>query len=128
MESFDHKMSKTDPGGALLLHDDAAKMRKKMRKAYLDPKDENSPVYELIEHIIFPENGALTITPKPEYGDPSTWNELDTLKNAVSEGEIHPLDLKFAVADALAESLIPLTAHFEENSQLLEQVNTITNS
>jgi tyrosyl-tRNA synthetase len=128
MESFDHKMSKTDPGGALLLHDDATIMRKKMRKAYLDPQDENSPVYELIEHIIFPESGTLTITPKPEYGNPSTWDGLEELKTAVAEGEIHPLDLKFGVADALAETLKSLTAHFEEHSQLLEQVNAITTS
>ena len=128
MESFDHKMSKTDPGGAIILHDGADKMRKKMRKAYLDPQDENSPVYELIEHIIFPELGSLTITPKPEYGEPTTWNDLESLKTALSSGEIHPLDLKFGVADALADSLSPLTAHFEINSELLEQVNEITSS
>ena len=128
MESFDHKMSKTDPGGAIILHDGPEKMRKKMRKAYLDPQDENSPVYELIEHIIFPELGSLTITPKPEYGEPSDWNNLESLKTAVSSGDIHPLDLKFGVADALAESLSPLMDHFEKNSELLEQVNAITNS
>ena len=69
----------------------------------------------------------MTITPKPEYGEPSDWNNLESLKTAVSSGDIHPLDLKFGVADALAESLSPLMEHFEKNSELLEQVNAITN-
>ena len=126
MESFDHKMSKSDPSGAILLHDDANKMRKKMRKAYLDPQDENSPAYELVEHIILPELGTLTITPKPEYGEPSTWDNLDSLKSAISSGEIHPLDFKFGVADGLSETLAPLTAHFDKKPELLDEINSIT--
>ena len=35
METFDHKMSKSDPRGAILLHDDQAVMRKKMRRPTL---------------------------------------------------------------------------------------------
>jgi tyrosyl-tRNA synthetase len=128
MESFDHKMSKSDPGGALLLHDDNATLRKKMRKAFLDPTSPDSPVYELVERILLPELGTLTITPKPEYGEPSTWSDLAALKAAVEAGEVHPIDLKFGVADALSETLAPLAAHFAENPELLEAVNEITNS
>ena len=126
MESFDHKMSKSDPSGAILLHDDAKKMRKKMRKAYLDPQDEKSPVYELVEHIVLPELGTLTVTPKPEYGEPSTWDNLDSLRAALASGEVHPLDLKFGVADAVAETLAPLTAHFDNKPELLDEINEIT--
>tara|TARA_B110000116_G_scaffold62236_1_gene53259 strand:+ start:601 stop:1725 length:1125 start_codon:yes stop_codon:yes gene_type:complete len=126
MESFDHKMSKSDPSGAILLHDDAKKMRKKMRKAYLDPQDEKSPVYELVEHIVLPELGTLTVTPKPEYGEPSTWDNLESLKAALASGEVHPLDLKFGVADAVAETLAPLTAHFDNKPELLDEINDIT--
>ena len=127
MESFDHKMSKSDPGGALLLHDDNAKIRKKMRKAFLDPESNDSPVYELIEHIILPELDSLSITPKPEFGEPSEWGEIHELKEAVATGEIHPIDVKYGVADALSEILAPLTKHFEKHPELLEQVTAITN-
>ena len=128
MESFDHKMSKSDPGGSLLLHDDNAKLRKKMRKAFLDPNSPESPVYELIQSIVLPELGSLTITPKPEYGEPSTWSDLEALKAAVASGEIHPIDIKFGVADALSETLAPLAAHFAAAPELFEAVNDITNS
>ena len=63
MESFDHKMSKSDPNGALLLHDTPEQIRKKMRKAYISPEDPQSPVYELAEHILLPEFGEIVVTP-----------------------------------------------------------------
>ena len=63
MDSFDHKMSKSDPSGAILLHDTPEKMRKKMRKAYLDVEQDDSPIYELLQHIILPEQGHINVTP-----------------------------------------------------------------
>jgi tyrosyl-tRNA synthetase len=58
MESFDHKMSKSDPSGAILLHDAENILRNKMKKhAYLNPEDNDSPVYELAEHVVL-LNGA----------------------------------------------------------------------
>ena len=126
MESFDHKMSKSDPNGAILLHDTEKKLSKKMRKAYLDPENQDSPVYELIQHIILPELGELVITPKPEYGEPSTWNDLDSIKQAIASGKIHPFDAKMAVANGLSRGLNAVTKHFEDNPETLERVNELT--
>ena len=126
MDSFDHKMSKSDPGGAILLHDEPKRLRKKMRKAYLDPEKDDSPIYELVEHIILPEQGAITVTPKPEFGEPSTYESLEDFIAAVRSGAVHPLDAKFAVADAIADSLAGLREHFEANPAALEQVTAFT--
>lgn len=125
MESFDHKMSKSDPRGALLLHDDAAVMRKKMRKAYLDPEDAASPVYELAEHIVLPEQGVIHVTPNPKFGEPSSWEDLDAFKAAVADGTLHPLDAKWGVADGLAAGLAGVEAHFEAQPDLLEAVRAM---
>tara|TARA_B100001029_G_C15020797_1_gene430417 strand:- start:333 stop:1397 length:1065 start_codon:yes stop_codon:yes gene_type:complete len=126
MDSFDHKMSKSDPSGAILLHDTPEKLRKKMRKAYLDVEQDDSPIYELLEHIILPEQGQITVTPKPEYGEPSTYDSLEGFIAAVKSGSIHPLDAKFAVADAISSGLESMRSHFEENPELLDAVNEIT--
>ena len=126
MDSFDHKMSKSDPGGAILLHDTPEKLRKKMRKAYLDVEKDDSPIYELLEHIILPEQGTITVTPNPEYGEPSTYDNLESFVSAVQSGAVHPLDAKFAVADAISTGLETMRAHFEKNSELLDSVNEIT--
>ena len=125
METFDHKMSKSDPRGAILLHDDQAVMRKKMRKAYLDPADEHSPVYELAEHIVLPEQGVIHVTPNPKFGEPSTWKDLQAFRAAVADGTLHPLDAKWGVADGLAAGLSSVASHFEAEPDLLEAVRTL---
>ncbi|MAK04523.1 MAG: tyrosine--tRNA ligase [Euryarchaeota archaeon] len=124
MDSFDHKMSKSNPSGAILLHDSPEKLRKKMRKAYLDPTERNSPIYELVEHIILPEFGKITVTPKPEFGNPSVYSTLDSFIDAVCNETIHPIDAKFAVADAISELLNPIHQYFEANPELLQKVES----
>ena len=126
MESFDHKMSKSDPSGAILLHDDEKKLAKKMRKAFLDPEQHDSPVYELIEHIILPEFGEVVVTPKPEFGEPSIWNDLESFRNAVADGTLHPFDAKMGVAAGLSRGLAVVSDYFDANPDTLERVNQLT--
>tara|TARA_B100000989_G_scaffold104827_1_gene76800 strand:+ start:1634 stop:2758 length:1125 start_codon:yes stop_codon:yes gene_type:complete len=126
MESFDHKMSKSDPNGAILLHDSEKKLAKKMRKAYLDPENPASPVYELLEQIILPEFGKVTVTPKPEFGEPTVWHDVESFKNAISDGTLHPFDAKMGVAAGISKGLRAVNEYFEENSETLDRVNQLT--
>ena len=126
MESFDHKMSKSDPGGALLIHDTPEQIRKKMRKAYISPDDPQSPVYELAEHIVLAEFGAIEVTPDPKFGEPSTWHSLDAFREAVMNGTLHPLDAKFGVADGLAKGLAGVEQYFAEHPESLAKVTELT--
>ena len=128
MESFDHKMSKSDPKGALLLHDTGDQIRKKMKKAYISPDDPASPVYELAEHIVLAEFGEIIVTPDPRFGEPSTWTSLDAFRAAVMDGTLHPLDAKFGVADGLARGLESIRNHFEAHPETLEKVTELTQS
>ena len=126
MESFDHKMSKSDPNGAILLHDSEKKLAKKMRKAYLDPENPDSPVYELLEEIILPEFGEVIVTPKPEFGEPSVWNDLESFRNAISDGTLHPFDAKMGVAAGISRGLRAVSEYFESNPETLDRVNQLT--
>lgn len=126
MESFDHKMSKSDPNGAILLHDSEKKLAKKMRKAYLDPENPDSPVYELLEEIILPEFGEVIVTPKPEFGEPSVWNDLEAFRNAISDGTLHPFDAKMGVAAGISRGLRAVSEYFESNPETLDRVNQLT--
>ena len=125
MESFDHKMSKSDPNGALLLHDTIEEVRKKMKKAYISPDDPQSPVYELAEHIVLPEFGAIHVTPNPKFGEPSTWTNLDEFRDAVMDGTLHPFDAKMGVAEGLAKGLEGLAAHFTSHPETLNAVSEL---
>ena len=126
MESFDHKMSKSDPNRAILLHDDEKILSKKLRKAYLDPEDSESPVYELIEHIILPEQGSLEVVPNPEYGVPSSWNELAAIKASVADGSLHPFDVKMAVANGISNGLSCVSEFFENSPETLIALESLS--
>ena len=126
MDSFDHKMSKSDPNNAVLLHDTPKKLEKKFRKAFLEPGNKDSPVFEIAKHVIMPRQGELHVRPKPEFGEPSSWSNLDLLIAAVGDSSVHPFDAKMAVAHGLSEILAPIAEHFEQHSGLLDAVNKMT--
>ena len=126
MESFDHKMSKSDPSGAILLHDAENILRNKMKKhAYLNPEDEHSPVYELAEHVVLPEWGEIVVTPNPKFGEPSTWTDLEAFRAAVSNGTLHPLDAKLGVAAGISRGLETVSQHFESHPETLDAVTKL---
>ena len=66
------------------------------------------------------------MTPKPEFGEPTTWSDVDKLAKAVIEGEVHPFDLKMGVAEGLSSVLAPLRSHFDDNPQKLQKMLEIT--
>ena len=126
MESFDHKMSKSDPSGAILLHDSEKALRKKMQKhAYLAPEDPQSPVYELAEHVVLPEWGEILVTPNPKFGEPSTWTNLEEFKAAVADGTLHPLDAKLGIAHGVSRGLQRVNEHFEKHPETLDAVTSL---
>ena len=128
MDSFDHKMSKSDPGNAILLDDSRESIRAKMRKAFLEVGNENSPVFEICRNVIIPKIGKITVSPDPKYGDASEWEDAQSFIDAVTDGSIHPLDAKMAVADGLSEVLSPISEYFSGKKELLDAINNITGS
>tara|TARA_B100000676_G_C18026773_1_gene816083 strand:- start:510 stop:1631 length:1122 start_codon:yes stop_codon:yes gene_type:complete len=126
MDSFDYKMSKSDPNNAVILHDTKEMLRKKMKKAFLEVGNSSSAVFEITEHVIIPMLGEISITPDPKYGKPSKFSDPEKFVSAVSDGIVHPLDAKLAVADSLAEILMPLSEYFEKNPDSLHNIESMT--
>ena len=126
MDSFDHKMSKSDPGNAILLDDDSESIRSKIRKSFLEVGNDKSPIFEISQNVIMPKLGRIIVSPDPKYGKPSEWTDQQQFVDAVSNGEIHPLDAKMAVADALFEVLEPISQHFSDKQELIESINSIS--
>ena len=98
-----------------------------MKKAYISPEDTQSPVYELVEHILLPEFGEIQVTPNPKFGEPSTWSSLEEFRAAVMDGTLHPLDAKFGVSDGLSKGLEDLASHFEAHPETLDRVSELMN-
>ena len=126
MDSYDHKMSKSDPNNAVILHDSKELLQKKMKKAFLEVGNNSSAIFEITEHVIIPILGEISIIPDPKYGSPSKFTDSKGFMDAVSDGTVHPLDAKLAVADSLSEILQPLSEYFERNPEIIQSMESIT--
>jgi len=120
------KMSKSVPGSCIYVHDEPEEIRAKLRKAYCPAKQvEDNPVLELARLIVFPALGCLEVDRPEKYGGPVAYDSYAELERDFVSGALHPLDLKNAVADALAEILRPVREHFTREPELLEAIKAI---
>ena len=126
METFDHKMSKSDPNNAILLHDKPDEISKKMKKAFLEVGNPESPVFEIARHVVIPNLGEILVSPKPEFGEQSRWENVDDFVEGVGSGQIHPFDAKMAVANGVNKVLEPISEYFLDRGELLSSMAEIT--
>lgn len=67
-----------------------------------------------------PEGTLFTISRKAEYGGPAHFANADALDQAFAAKEIHPGDLKTAVAESIASILEPIQKAFEASDEWKE--------
>ncbi|MCS7119716.1 MAG: tyrosine--tRNA ligase [Nitrososphaerota archaeon] len=120
------KMSKSKPESCIFVHDPPEEIRKKMMNAYCPPRqEEGNPVLEHAQYIIFPICGNMEIQRPSKYGGSIVFENYEELRAAYLRGEVHPLDLKSSVAEALIEILEPVREHFRRKSETLEELEKI---
>ncbi len=121
MAALDAKMSKSKPGGAILVHDTPEEIRRKLGKAYCPPGEaEGNPVLEFARLLIFPNVAGVRIERSPDHGgnlDVSSYREL---RGLYAQGKLHPLDLKLTVARYLSDLLKPVRDYFATRPENLE--------
>lgn len=122
------KMSKSNPNSAIFMTDSESEIAKKISQAYCPAKIvAENPIMEYCRFIIFEKQKSLEIKRPAKFGGDLVMNGYQELETAYSEGNIHPMDLKNAVASSLSSILEPTRKHFEKNKkakELLEQVKS----
>lgn len=119
------KMSKSEPDTAIFMEDTAADVKRKIKRAFCPPGVvEGNPVLDWCRHIVFPRDGKLLITRKPENGGDKLYSTADELEADFAAGGLHPADLKAALTAALNAALQPVRDHFASGrpKELLEKV------
>ncbi|MCW6168541.1 MAG: tyrosine--tRNA ligase [Thermoplasmatales archaeon] len=102
------KMSKSDPGAAILMSDSLQEISEKMKKAFCPMKQkENNPVLDIFHYIIFPWNSTVTIERPIGKGGDISFGTFSELEKEYSEGNIHPIDLKEAATISLDKLVAP---------------------
>jgi len=119
---LDTKMSKSIPETCIFVHDTPEDIRKKIRQAYCPPKDiEFNPVMEINKYLLFARDGFILEIHRPEkYGGDLIVESYPKLEQIYLKGDLHPLDLKNATAEALIQFLKPVREYFEKNSEAKE--------
>ncbi|MEM1538450.1 MAG: tyrosine--tRNA ligase [Candidatus Nezhaarchaeales archaeon] len=123
----DVKMSKSKPENCIFIHDSPEEIERKLLDAYCPPKEvELNPVLDICRYILFAKEGfTLDINRPLKYGGPITAESMEHLETLYVKGELHPLDLKRAVAKALSQLLRPSQEYFKENSEASRLLNEI---
>jgi len=117
------KMSKSKPKSCIFIHDSEKDVKNKIRSAYCpEGVVEENPVLEICKYVIFPEYGKMVIERDEKYGGNLEFDNYIQLEKMFSRKEIHPLDLKNAVAKYLNEVLEPVRQYFESKPENLEKV------
>lgn len=118
------KMSKSVPERCIFIHDEPEEIRRKVRRAYCPPRQaEGNPVMEIARLIVFPLKSSLTVR-RPS-GGPRTYEGFSDLERDYLKGDVHPLDLKEAVAEALIEILEPVRRYFKGREKVIEEVREL---
>ncbi|VVC02429.1 Tyrosine--tRNA ligase [Candidatus Burarchaeum australiense] len=115
------KMSKSKPDSCIFIHDSVEEIRRKMNAAYCPEKTaESNPVMEMCEHFLLRSGkSSLKVTRPAKFGGDVEFASYAELQSAYVSGKLHPMDLKGAAAQALAETLSPSRKYFEKNPGLL---------
>ena len=109
------KMTKSKPDTCIFIHDSQEEIRKKIKNAFCPEKEiVFNPVIDWTEKLIFPIKQKLEVKRKKEFGGNKTYKSLESLKRDFSKGDLHPIDLKNAVAESLIEILKPARKHFSK--------------
>jgi tyrosyl-tRNA synthetase len=122
------KMSKSKPETAIFIHDPEEEIREKIRSAFCPPGEaEFNPVLELARLIIFRDRREGFEVVNRKTGERRMFESYSQLEEAYRRREVHPLDLKEAVADELVRILEPARRVFLEGHgrTLLEELREL---
>lgn len=100
------KMSSSVPDSNVSFSDSEEDIARKINKAHCPAKVvEGNPIIEIARYIIFPYAKELRIERPEKFGGPLMYASADELETAFTEGTLHPMDLKNAVASYVTRIL-----------------------
>ena len=117
--TVERKMSKSDPGSGIPIPSDTAVITERLQNAFCPAKEAaGNPVVETARFIVFPWEGHLAVERPAKYGGPLDFASETEFLTAWTAGQLHPQDLKAAVARALDRLIDPARQYFAAHPEL----------
>lgn len=112
------KMSKSKPETCVFVYDSPEEIEKKITRAFCPERSiEFNPILDICKYIIFRERETFMVERPAKYGGAVEFQSYRELETAYKQGNLHPQDLKNAVAKELAVILEPARRYFENNRE-----------
>jgi tyrosyl-tRNA synthetase len=86
---------------------------------------EGNPVLEHARMLVFPHIDVLEVKRPKKYGGDSSYESYRELAKAYRNEELHPLDLKMGVAEAVIGILEPVRAYFRKKPENLDMMRKL---
>lgn len=126
--AIDLKMSKSKPDSAIFMTDSEEEIKRKINKAYCPEKIiVDNPILEYCKYILFEKFRTLKIERPQKFGGDLEIQSYKELVDIYSKNQLHPTDLKQAVAFYINRLVEPVRNHFEKNkkaNELLKKVQS----
>jgi tyrosyl-tRNA synthetase len=120
------KMSKSKPWTAIFIHDTDKQISEKLQKAWCPEKlVEMNPLLDIAKHVVFHENKLFKIERPAKFGGTIEFENYNELEKAYAQGNLHPQDLKNAVAGEISRIINPIRRYFETDKQAKEHLETL---
>lgn len=123
------KMSKSSPETCVFIYDSPEEIKQKTAKAFCPEKTvEFNPIVDICKYIIFREKERFTVNRPAKYGGNMEFQSFRELETGYRHGDLHPQDLKNAVAQELAKMLEPVRTYFKNNREARECLESVKNT
>ncbi|MEE8402945.1 MAG: hypothetical protein V3R93_04245, partial [Candidatus Hydrothermarchaeaceae archaeon] len=112
------KMSKSIPSTSIFVHDPEEEIKRKINAAFCPMKEvKENPVMEYAKEIVFRSSAELEIRRPEKFGGDVTFYSYPEVEKAYVNGDLHPQDLKIAVAKQIDRLISPIRMHFEKDNK-----------
>lgn len=105
LNGLDGKKMSSSQKNYISVADSEEVIAKKMKKAFCPPEIEENPVLQVLKYHVFPRAGTVTMQRPEKFGGNREFTSYEEMEGAYAAGDIHPADLKAAVAGGLIEVL-----------------------
>jgi tyrosyl-tRNA synthetase len=102
LNGLDGKKMSSSSGNYISVADSVEEIEKKCQKAFCPPECEENPVLQILQYHIFPRTGTVVVRRPAKFGGDREFGSYSEIEEAYRKGEIHPLDLKKAVATSMS--------------------------
>lgn len=118
------KMSKSNPGSGIFIHDSAEEIRSKIKRAWCEEGSVGeNPILEIARQILFRDNEALQVERPERFGGNVMFEDYGSLERAFAEKRLHPSDLKNAVADRLVPIITEISKKVPRDGEIAKIID-----